>query len=129
MTTKKRVLLVDLDDSRRSTRVALLANRGYEVDVRADYLAAEELGGESTYDLLIVALHKGPKDAAVYADRVAQKTPSLPVLLLTDMGVYVPAGILSRHIGTGDPAALLRQVAVMLTGSDKVKELLFTEEE
>jgi hypothetical protein len=123
MRTKKKVLLVDLDDSRRETRVTLLANAGYDVDLREDHVAAEELDDEANYDLMIVALHTRPEDAAAYTDRISRKKPELPILLLTDYGVFIPRGTLSRSIETGDPRALLMRVAEMLTGTKELIEL------
>jgi hypothetical protein len=106
MQTRKKVLLVDLDDTRRETRVKLLDTAGYEVDVRVDHVTAERLDRETGYDLIIVALHNRPEDAAAYTDRLTRRTPTLPILLLTDRGVYVPRGTLSQSIGAGDPHSL-----------------------
>ena len=124
MLTKKKVLLVDLDDSRRKSRVALLTSAGYEVDVRANHLTSERLDHEARFDLLIVALHhKHLEAAAEYTDRLTRMYPMLPILLLTDHGVYVPRGTLSQDIETGNPKELMTRVAKMLTGEERIKEL------
>lgn len=91
----------------RETRITILANAGYDVDVRLDQDEAEELDHEARYDLIIVALHRRSEDAAAYTNRVKRKNPTLPILLLTDYGVYVPHGTLSQSIETGDPRALI----------------------
>ena len=42
----KMILLVDLDDERRASRVKVLQATGYNVDLRRDYVAAERLDDE-----------------------------------------------------------------------------------
>jgi CheY-like chemotaxis protein len=118
---KKRILLVDYDDSRRSTRVRLLQGAGYEVDVRFDYAEAEMLDHEGEHDLIIVALHRNPADAAAYTDRLTKKDPTLPILLLADFQVLAPPGTLSRTVETGHPDALLKEVAEMLSESAHIR--------
>jgi DNA-binding response OmpR family regulator len=105
-TTQKKLLLVDLDDSRQTTRVATLGNAGYRVDVRADYFGAEDIGDEADYELVIVAMHAGPRDAAAYTDRLSRQSPGLPILLLTDTEVYAALGTLSASLEAGNPVAL-----------------------
>jgi hypothetical protein len=61
MENKKKILLIDLDDTRRATRVGLLTSSGYDVDLRDDYIAAERLDHEGFFDLVIVALHGHPE--------------------------------------------------------------------
>lgn len=122
---QRKILLIDLDDSRRETRVRLLTGAGYAVDVRNDSIEAERLDHEGTFDLVILALHGNPEKAVHYSDSLTRKKPRLPILLLTDLGVYVPKGTLSETMETGDPAALIREVASMLAGSTHIRELPF----
>jgi CheY-like chemotaxis protein len=63
----KRILLVDLEDARRSTRVELLRSGGYEV--RARSLEAEVEGDEGSFDLVIIAVHDKPASAVGYSYR------------------------------------------------------------
>jgi len=42
---------------------------------------------------------------------------------LTDWGVFVPRGTLSKSIETGSPEALVKEVASMLAGSAHVREI------
>ena len=123
MADKKRILLVDLDDSRRASRLQLLTHAGYVVDVRADHIEAERLDHEGEFDLVIVALHGNPQKAATYSDDLSRAKRRLPILLLTDSGVYVPKDTLSRNVEAGSPAALMREVVSMLAGSTHVREL------
>ena len=47
----KKIMLIDLDDSRRSSRKLLLEHAGYEVALRDNYVSAETLNheGRSTW--------------------------------------------------------------------------------
>lgn len=123
MATAKRLLLIDLDDHRRASRVQLLTATGYEVDVRKDYVEAERLEDPGSYDLVIIALHTQPAKAALYSNRLRKAKPRLPILLLTDLGVFAPHGTLSRSVETGNPAELMKEIAAMLAGSTHVREL------
>ena len=97
---------------------------GYEVTLRDDYVEAERLDHEGRFDLMIVALHRRHlKEAAEYADRVQRAKPDLPILLLTDAGVYAPKGTLSKSVETDGYAALLKSVAAMFESSSHIREL------
>jgi hypothetical protein len=119
----KKILLVDLDNLRRQSRVRVLNMAGYAVDIRDDSVAAERLDQEGNFDLIIVALHGHPEKAIAYSDHLAVARPKLPILLLTDWGVYVPPGSRSGTIETGDPDRLIQEIASRLEGSTHVREL------
>jgi hypothetical protein len=121
--SKRRILLIDQDDSRRRTRVRLLTSYGYSVEVRDDYVSAERLNNEGDFDLVTVALHNHPEEAAAYSDHLSVKKPLLPILLLTDYGVYVPPGTLSPSIESGNPAALIGELFAILDGTAHIREL------
>lgn len=123
MEKTKRLLLIDSNDDRRGTRVHLLTNVGYAVEVREDYVEAGRLNHEGDFDLVVIALHGNPEKTIEYSDHLSQRAPRLPVLLLTDYGVYVPPGTLSRSLEAGDPAALIGELAAMLSGSTYIREL------
>lgn len=64
---------------------------------------AKRLSHEGEFDLIILALHGQPEKAIAYSDQLTRTKPLLPVLLLTDSGVYGPpgtlrAGVLKREI-------------------------------
>jgi DNA-binding NtrC family response regulator len=122
-TETKRLLLIDLDDARRGTRVQLLEQAGYQVDTRYNYIAAERLDREGHFDLVIVTLHKDPKTTTEYSDQLSRDKPKLPVLLLTDFGVVVPRGSLSSAVEAGHPAELMRKIAAMLAGSQHIRDV------
>jgi hypothetical protein len=86
-------------------------------------MAAEQVGDEADYDMVILALHRGPKEASIYSDQLTRKNPALAILLLTDTGVYAPPGTLSRSLEAGNAKELLKRVAEMLTGSEQITEL------
>ena len=130
MTTKikkpdhPRILLVDFDDARRETRIRILESRGYEITVRNDYVASEALDHEGSFDLMILAVHrKDLKKSIDYTNRVQRAKPDLPILLLTDAGVYAPKGTLSKSIETDGYAALLNSIAGMFDASSHIREL------
>jgi hypothetical protein len=120
--TPQRLLLIDLDDVRRQSRVQMLESVGYEVETRANYMAAERLDHEGAFDLIIVTLHRHPEDTAAYSDHLSKTDPKLPILLLTDAGVFVPKGTLSQSVGAGSVSALIQRVSAMLVGSTHIRE-------
>jgi response regulator RpfG family c-di-GMP phosphodiesterase len=116
---RRKVLLVDRNDSRRDARQRLLADAGYEVETSEDYF--QEKGSEKAgpFDLVIVALHREDlNDAAAYSERLRQSTPPVPILLLTDVGVFVPRYALSHCIHAGHPVELLAEIAEMLAAHE-----------
>jgi len=123
-TTKKKVLLIDLDDHRRNTRVHMLKQAGYEVGVRSNYVEAHQLSDEGTFDLVVIALHLPLDETLAYSAQLSKENLGLPILLLTDWGVLVPRGTLARNVGGGDPAAFMREAAAMLAGSSHVREIM-----
>ena len=124
MDSRKRILLVDVKDIRRETRVRMLVGAGYEVETRPDEEVSETLDNEGSFDLLIVALHNGNlEDAVSYSERVRRQKPDLPILLLLDAGVFVPRGTLNPSIETASPVEMMKEIAKMLAESDHIREL------
>lgn len=120
----KRILLIDHDDTRRETRVRVLERAGYDVVLRVNYIEAEEVGDEGEFDLVVLALHHLKLDAAAaYSERLRMRKPGLPVLLLTDYGVFVPRGTLSPHMETGNPVKMMEQISSMIAGSTHLREI------
>jgi len=128
--TRKKILLVDRDNSRRNTRVRMLQATGYDLEVREDHVEAEDLDHEPTFDLIIIALHRSKlDDAAAYSEKLRKSHPRLPILLVTDVGVYVPRGTLSPRVESGFPEEFMRHIAKMLAGSTHIRELPSESEE
>lgn len=123
MQGSNQIMFIDVDDERRSTRIKLLERAGYEVTVRSAYIEADRLGDEASFDLIVLALHHGPDGAVSYSDRLSRNNPGLPILLLSDQGLYVPRGTLSKNLEAGSPIELIREIAAMLAGSTHIKEI------
>jgi DNA-binding NtrC family response regulator len=121
---RKSILLIDVNDPRRNTRVKLLENAGYAVHISQAPQEVETLGGEQEHDLVLLSLHRDKFIEAVsYADRLQKANPDLPILILSDAGVYVPRGTVSPSIQTGDPDALVKKIAQMLTGGGHIQAI------
>lgn len=124
MNRSKRVLLIDLEDTRRQTRVRMLTQAGHDVQLRVNHVDAEWLDHEGHFDLVILSLHRTKLDeAAAYSERLRIRKPTLPVLLLLDVGVFVPRGTLSPSMDTGYPVEFMREVASMIAGSTHIREV------
>jgi len=121
--TALRILLVDFDDSRRRSRVQMLESVGYEVETRTNSVAAERLDHEGKFDLVIVTLHCHPEETPAYSNHLSRTDPRLPILLLTDAGVFVPRGTLSQSVASGSVALLIQKVSSMLVGSEHIREI------
>jgi len=120
--TAQKILLIDRDDTRRQSRVQMLESVGYEVATRTNYVAAERLDHESQFDLIIVTLHSHPEDTLAYSDQLSATDPKLPILLLTDAGVFVPRGTIKDSVGAGSATRLIQKVSAMLVGSTHIRE-------
>ena len=120
----KRILFIDLDDTRRQTRVQMLKQAGYDVVLRNSHIDAEILDHEGHFDLILLTLHRTKlDDAAAYSERLRKQKANLPILLLTDYGVFVPRGTLSPSLETGDAVEMLREIASMIAGSTHIREV------
>lgn len=115
MLGKKSILLVDRDDVRRETRIALLESHGAKVTARENCSTSASLDSEGTFDLLIVVVNSDNlKEATGYAEHVHLSNSNLPILLLRDLGVSLPAVTPGRVLEAGDPRKLVLEVAEML---------------
>jgi len=115
-----KILVIDLDQLRRESRVKQLANAGYDVDSSDSHDCAECPSNLGTYDLMVVSFHQHPEEATAYVDALRVSNPQQPILLLTDYGVFVPHGCLNETPHCGPIA---KEIAGVLTGSSDVEEL------
>jgi len=115
-----KILIVDMDQMRRESRVKQLANAGYDVDSRDSDDCAQCPSNPGTYDLMVCSFHQHPEEATPYVDALRIKNPQQPILLLTDYGVFVPHGCLDEAPHCGP---LVKEIAGVLTGSSDVAEL------
>lgn len=112
-----RILLVDFDDPRRETRVRLLEWSWLRSDSPQGLYRIGKTGprGKIRHD------DPGSAPAGFEQSRRVQRTkPELPILLLTDVGVYAPKGTLSKSVETDGYAALLKTVAKMFASSTEL---------
>jgi ActR/RegA family two-component response regulator len=116
-------LFVDFDDSRRKSRASVLEQAGYEVTLRTDWADAEQASHEGCFDLVLIALHSDIEKTLRYGDALAKDNPDLPVLLLSDYGVFVPLGTFAGKVEAGDPQKLMEQIALMLSESEHIRQL------
>ena len=125
MREPSQILLIDRDDARRATRVHVLEDAGYSVRVRQDWVSSEQIDHEGHFDLILIALRQPDlRQAAAYSDRLARRKPTLPILLITDAGLFAPRGTLSRSMSSGgDPPEVLVRIAEMLAGSRHIREV------
>ena len=118
MLGKKSILLVDRDDLRRETRIALLESRGAKVTARDNCSTSASLDSEGTFDLLIVVVNTGnSNEAAGYVEHVHLSNSNLPILLLQDHAVFVPSATSAQVLEAGDPRRLRFKVSGMLERS------------
>lgn len=102
----------------------MLEQAGYEVVLRDNHIEAEDLDHEGQFDLVLLTLHRKKfEEAAAYSERLRKRKPSLPILLLTDYGAFVPRGTLSPQVETGNPIEMLHEIAGMLAGSSHIREM------
>lgn len=115
----KRILLIDRHDLRRDSRVRLLQHEGYEV-VSADQVGdVEGHIRENAFDLVIVAVTVDGvgREAVAYSKRLRAIHPKLPILALSDNGLYLPKESLLTVLQAGQPVELVTRVASMLLES------------
>jgi hypothetical protein len=116
--------MIERDELRRDTRVRVLESLGHNVVLRSDYIDSKALNHEGTFDLLIISLNRSEVDAAsAYSDTVIAAMPTLPILLITDFGVFVPRGTLARVMQAGGPKELVSEVSNLLAASMHIREL------
>ncbi|HEY5030604.1 MAG TPA: hypothetical protein VIK39_19530 [Candidatus Angelobacter sp.] len=100
----KRILLIDHDDPRRATRVLLLQRNGYEVVTANRFEEVEGAIREGEFDLIVVETDDVKKASIAYGERLRAINPHLPILLLSDTGLFLPREvILSRFAESPSP--------------------------
>jgi DNA-binding response OmpR family regulator len=104
-------LLIDEDDERRMTQVALLKYGVYSVEVRKDFKAAQSIADEGAFDLIILALRIDADETSSYSNELACHNAGLPILLLTDHGMFALHATVTATMEAGRPMELMSQVA------------------
>ena len=115
---------MDVNDARAKTRIKMLLAAGYEVEVRENDGISELPAHEDSFDLILLSLHrKGLQHACAYSDNLAEKFPKLPILLVTDAGIFAARGTLSRSMDGWDAAEMMKEIASMLADSPHMREV------
>jgi DNA-binding response OmpR family regulator len=119
----KRILLIDHHDLRRDTRERLLQDAGYEVVTAENFDAVEGHIRETAFDLVIVAVtvNEAGRAAIAYSKRLRAASPKLPILALSDNGLFLPKESLIAVLQSGYAIELVAEVARMLLESTHVR--------
>jgi response regulator RpfG family c-di-GMP phosphodiesterase len=118
-----RILLIDDHDPRRDTRERLLRNAGYEV-VPADRADLDEgYLQEAAFDLVVVSIADSAAgvDAVAYIQRLRAAHAALPILALSDNGLYPPKESLTTVMQSAHPFELIAEVGKMLLESAHIR--------
>ena len=120
----KRILLIDHDDARRATRVLLLQQEGYEVVTADNYDTVEGRIREAAFDLVIVETDDIKEAVLAYSERLRGTQPQLPILVLSDQGLFLPKEVLLAHFATSfpSPVEVLAKIAAMFLESTHRRE-------
>lgn len=120
----KRILLIDENDDRRATRVLLLKQAGYEVVTAERFQDVEGHLHEGAHDLIIVETDNIEKEIIAYGERAREMNPQLPILLLSDTGLFLPGHVLLSSFASGSPppAEVMARIATLLAQSGHHRE-------
>jgi DNA-binding NtrC family response regulator len=120
----KRILLIDHDDKRRTTRVLLLRQQGYDVVTADNFQAVEGQIREATFDLVIVETNDMREAVIAYGERLRGHKPELPILVLSDQGLFLPKRALLGHFTEPrtSPLEVITKIATMLLESAHRRE-------
>jgi DNA-binding NtrC family response regulator len=120
----KRVLLIDHHDARRATRVYLLQGAGYEVTTADRFELVEGRIREAGFDLVIVETDNVMRDSIAYGQRLRLINPQLPILLLSEAGLFFPKDVVLSSFSAGQPSPLevMTKIAALLLASTHLRE-------
>jgi len=120
----KRLLLIDANDLRRETRVMLLQHAGYEVAIADCFENVERQIREARFDLVIAQTDDVGKAVMAYGERLRAANPQLPILLLSDLGLFLPKHVLLSSFAAGGPSPVevLTRIGALLLESTHTRE-------
>lgn len=115
----KRILLIDNHDPRRDTRELLLKNAGFEVVTADRFDLVEGYIQETAFDLVVVSVADSAvgKEAVTYSQRLRTANADLPILALSDNGLYLPKESLITVMQSGYPMQLIAKIGKLLLES------------
>lgn len=114
-----RILLIDHHDLRRDTREQLLLGAGYEVVTADRFDLVEGYVQEAAFDLVVVSV--ADIESAAYSQRLRSANAALPILVLSDNGLYLPKESLITVMQSGYSLELVAEVGKMLLESAPVR--------
>lgn len=119
-----RILLIDRRDLRRDTREWLLREAGYEVVTAERFDLVEGHIREAAFDLVVVSVADSTAgtEAAAYSQRLRATNAVLPILVLSDNGLYLPRESLITVMQSGYPLELIAEVGKMLLESTHTRD-------
>ncbi len=121
-TSAKRILLIDRPVLRRDTRELLLRDAGYEVVTAEIFDVVKGHAEEITFDLVVVSMGDSTAgaEAVKYSKRLRAALPTLPMLALSDNGVYrLPKASRISVVQSGSPLELIAEVRKLLESNNK----------
>lgn len=120
----KRILLIDRHDPRRDTREHLLRKQGYEVVTADRFDLVEGCVQEATFDLVAVSVADcaAGVEMVAYSHRLRADNAALPILALSDNGLYLPPKSLIALMQSGSPLELVAEVGTMLLESTHIRD-------
>ena len=120
----KRILLIDHNDGRRATRVLLLREEGYEVVTADSYQDVEGRIREAAFDLVIVETDDIKQAVLAYTERLRGVQPQLPILVLSDQGLFLPKEALLAHFAASypSPREVMAKIAAIFLESTHRRE-------
>ena len=120
----KRILLIDRKDTRRATRVMLLEREGYEVVTANRFQDVENSLAESGVDLVVLNADEDEKATVDYGQRLKHIAPTLPILVLSENGLFLPrTSLLASFRGEHPtPPEVLAKIAAMLMASEHERQ-------
>lgn len=94
----KRILLIDRHDPRRDTREWMLRDAGYEVVTVDRFDLVEGQVQEAAFDLVVISVTDSAAGAkaVTYSQRLRAANADLPILVLSDNGLYLQKKDLSQ---------------------------------
>jgi CheY-like chemotaxis protein len=119
----KRILLIDRHDPRRDTRERLLLDAGYEVVTADRFDLVEGYVQEAAFDLVVVSVADSAAgaEAVTYSQRLRAANAALPILALSDNGLYLAKESLIPVVQSGYPSELIAEVGKMLLESTHIR--------
>ncbi len=92
-TTQQRILLIEPDAGLRSVHGEALRRHGYTVQVAQNYADVERNIRVHAFHVVILSVGKGDEEAVHYCQRLKDRNPDLPIMLITADGVTIPTDI------------------------------------